>query len=114
MNADRADARATALWKSAHRPTDVADLLVRLGGLTVIGHGGSAKVFSKREMRKRVPCEANVVIDRVQHRRINDVPPPRIVGLEAYEGTDTFTSDYESECSLIVIWTSAWRAVPGS
>ena len=93
------------------RPADGADLLFRLGGFTVIGHGGAAKVFSKREMRKRTPCEANVVVDRVQRRRINDVPPARIVGLEAYEGPSSFTSDFDSRCGLIVIWTSDWRAL---
>ena len=96
------------------RPADSADLLYRLGGFTVIGHGGTATVYSKKELRKREPCPANVVIDRVQGRRINDVRPLRIVGLEAYEGPSTFTSDYESKCGLIVIWTSAWRASPGS
>ena len=96
------------------RPADGADLLYRLGGFTVIGHGGTATVFSKRELRKPEPCPANVVIDGVQGRRINDVRPLRIVGLEAYEGPSTFTSDYESTCGLIVIWTSAWRASPRS
>jgi hypothetical protein len=95
------------------RPADNADLLYHLGGFTVIGHGGAAAVYSKREMRKPDPCPANVVIDGVQGRRINDVRPLRIVGLEAYEGPSTFTSDYEAKCGLIVIWTSAWRA-PGS
>ena len=37
-----------------------------------------------------------------------------VVGLEAYEGPSSFTSDYEATCGLIVIWTSAWRATPGS
>ena len=96
------------------RPADSADLLYRLGGFTVIGHGGTAIVYSKKELRKPEPCPANVVIDRVQGRRINDVRPLRIVGLEAYEGPSTFTSDYESKCGLIVIWTSAWRARPAS
>lgn len=95
------------------RPADGADLLFRLGGgFTVIGHGGAAKVFSRKEMRKPVPCETNVVIDGVQRRRINDVRPLRIVGLEAYEGVSTFTQDYDATCGLIVIWTSAWRATP--
>jgi hypothetical protein len=92
------------------RPADNADLLFRLGGFTVIGHGGTAIVYSKREMRKANPCPANVVIDGVQRRRINDVRPLRIAGLEAYEGPSSFTSDYEATCGLIVIWTSAWRA----
>lgn len=96
------------------RPADSADLLFRLGGFTVIGHGGTAIVYSKRELRKASPCPANVVIDGVQERRINDVRPLRIVGLEAYEGPSTFTSDYEARCGLIVIWTSTWRAPPAS
>lgn len=91
------------------RPADGADLLFRLGGFTVVGHGDAARVFTKRQMRNRVPCETNVVVDRVQRRRINDVPPARIVGLEAYEGPSSFTSDFESRCGLIVIWTSDWR-----
>ena len=93
------------------KPADGADLLFRLGGgFTVVGHGDAAKVYTRRQMRNRVPCETNVVVDRVQHRRINDVPPARIVGLEAYEGPSSFTSDFESRCGLIVIWTSDWRA----
>ena len=95
------------------RPADGADLLFRLGGFTVVGHGDAARIFTKVQMRNRAPCETNVVVDRVQHRRINDVPPARIVGLEAYEGPSSFTSDYESRCGLIVIWTSDWRAVEG-
>ena len=97
------------------RPEDVAELLHRLGGFTVIGQGGSARVFTKRESMARQPCEANVVIDRVQRRRINDVPPPRIVGLEAYTGPGSFSSDFDfdARCGLIVIWTSAWRAPRG-
>jgi hypothetical protein len=96
------------------RPADNADQLYRLGGNTLIGHRGTATVYSKRELRKASPCPANVVIDGVQGRRINDVRPLRIVGLEAYEGPSTFTSDYEARCGLIVIWTSAWRAPPAS
>jgi hypothetical protein len=98
------------------RPADVAELLHRLGGFTVIGQGGSARVFTKRESMARQPCETNIVIDRVQRRRINDVPPPRIVGLEAYTGPGSFSSDFDfdARCGLIVIWTSAWRAPRGS
>ena len=94
------------------RPEDVAALLRRLGGFTVIGQGRGARVFTNRELRARAPCETNVVIDRVQRRRINDVPPPRIVGLEAYLGQSSFSSDFDfdAKCGLVVIWTSAWRA----
>ena len=96
------------------RPEDVAALLRRLGGFTVIGQGRSARVFTKHELTTRRPCEANVVIDRVQRRRINDVPPARIVGLEAYLGPGSFSSDFDfdAKCGLVVIWTSAWRAPP--
>jgi hypothetical protein len=92
------------------RPADSAELLFRLGGFTIVGHDGAAMVFSKKELRKAEPCAANVVIDGVQGRRINDVRPLRIVGLEAYEGPSSFTQDYEAKCGLVVIWTSAWRA----
>jgi len=95
------------------RPEDVAALVRRLGsGFSVIGQGSSARVFTRGELRKPEPCEANVVVDRVQRRRINDVPPLRIVGLEAYAGSTSFSSDYDfdAKCGLIVIWTSAWRA----
>ena len=94
------------------RPEDAAALLRRLGGFTVIGQGRGARVFTNRELRAQQPCETNVVIDRVQRRRINDVPPPRIVGLEAYLGPGSFSSDFDfdARCGLVVIWTSAWRA----
>jgi hypothetical protein len=94
------------------RPEDVSALLPRLGGFTVIGQGSSARVFTNRELRARSPCETNVVIDRVQGRRINDVPPIRIIGLEAYLGPNSFSTDFDARCGLIVIWTSAWRATP--
>lgn len=91
------------------RPEDVAALVRRLGGFTVIGQGRAAKLFTNRQMREPTPCEANIVIDGVQRRRINDVPPLRIVGLEAYHGASTFISNYENKCGLVVVWTSAWR-----
>ena len=93
------------------RPEDAGALLRRLGGFTVIGQGRGARVFTNRELRAQQPCETNVVIDRVQRRRINDVPPPRIVGLEAYLGPSSFSSsfDFDATCGLVVIWTSAWR-----
>jgi hypothetical protein len=91
------------------RPEDVAALLRRLGGFTVIGQGRAAKLFTNRQLREPTPCEANVVIDGVQRRRINDVPPLRIVGLEAYRGASSFISNYDDRCGLVVIWTSAWR-----
>ena len=95
------------------RPADVADLIRRLGaGFSVVGQGRAAQVFTRGELRAATPCATNVVVDRVQRRRINDVPPPRIVGLEAYLGPTSFSSDFDfdAKCGLIVIWTSAWRA----
>ncbi|MEO8562007.1 MAG: carboxypeptidase-like regulatory domain-containing protein [bacterium] len=95
---------------------ETGDLLARLGAFTVVGRGRVAKVFTKSKMLvKRDPradelcSEVNVVIDGVQDMGINDVPPARVVGLEAYTGPTTFSSNYRASCGLIVIWTTAWR-----
>ena len=92
------------------KPRETGELLARLGGFTVVGRGRVAKVYTKRELLRRTPCEANVVVDGVQERGVNDVPPSLVEGIEAYAGASTFSSNYRRrECGVIVIWTKAWR-----
>ncbi|MEO6528498.1 MAG: TonB-dependent receptor [Gemmatimonadaceae bacterium] len=89
---------------------ETGDLLARLGGFTVVGHGSIARVYSKKELLRRTPCPVNVVVDGVQHSSINDVPPSLVEGLEAYTGPPSISSPYRDlECGVIVIWTKAWR-----
>jgi hypothetical protein len=98
------------------RAEESGDLLARLGGFTVVGHGKVAKVYTKmRHVDKNdqhgdKACQGvNVVIDGVQGMGINDVRPSQIVGLEAYTGPTTFSSNFRMDCGAIVIWTTAWR-----
>jgi hypothetical protein len=88
---------------------ETGDLLARLGGFTVVGHGKVAKVYTKRAMFAAEPCPVNVVVDGVQDMGVNDVPPSRVVGLEAYLGGTGFSTPYRMDCGAVVIWTTAWN-----
>jgi hypothetical protein len=88
---------------------ETGDLLARLGGFTVVGHGKVARVFTKRAMFSRNPCPVNVVVDGVQDMGVNDVPPSLVVGLEAYTGATSFSTPYRMQCGAVVIWTTAWK-----
>jgi hypothetical protein len=78
----------------------------RILGFSLVGDGVGAKVRSARGVGSfRADCDANIVIDGVQHQDINLVAPESIAGMEVYRGASGAPIEYESPCGVIVIWT---------
>lgn len=88
-------------------PEETGDLIMRMGGFTVVGRGKGAKVFTKASLMDDEACEVNVVVDGVQDLWVNSVAPRDIVGIEGYPRAPTFQSRYRDKCGLIVIWSKA-------
>lgn len=86
---------------------EVTDLLRTTPGLRVVGSGVDAKVMSSRGTvsLSRASCEANVVIDNMQHQDINWVQPSDIGAMEVYAGPAGAPPQYDRACGLVVIWT---------
>ena len=75
-------------------------------GFHLVGTGVDAKVRSARGIGSfRANCDANIVIDGIQHQDINLVDPASIAGIEVYRGASGAPIEYESPCGVIVIWT---------
>ena len=88
--------------------TDVGDIFRngRTLGFTVVGEGLDAKVRSTRGLSSfNMSCDANVVIDGMQHQDINLVAPSSIAGIEIYRGAAGAPAEYDSSCGVVVIWT---------
>ncbi len=96
-------------------PVEVSELLLRLGGFTVVGSGVGAKVVSNVAKSRRAGCtEVNVVIDGVEYAGANYLAPSQIAGIEAYRDQAAAPPSYHAECGLVVIWTKRYRAKPKS
>ena len=85
----------------------VTDLLRMMPGFRIVGSGSNAKVVSSRGITSLSgrSCEANVVIDRMQHQDINWLHPSDIGAMEVYAGPAGAPIQYDHVCGLIVIWT---------
>jgi hypothetical protein len=84
--------------------TNPSDLIYTLPGFWVAGSGADARVLSTRSAQLSGPCEANIVIDRMQGQRINDVPASQVAAIESYpKGGGPL--QYQQPCGVIVIWT---------
>jgi hypothetical protein len=55
------------------------------------------------------PCEANVVVNGVEHQDINLVDPANIGAIEAYAGPADAPVQYDRPCGVIVIWLKRGR-----
>ena len=84
--------------------TNVSDLVYTLPGFWVTGNGAAARVVSTSSASLGGSCEANVVIDRVQGQRINDVSASQVAAIESYPRGGG-PPQYQQPCGVIVIWT---------
>jgi hypothetical protein len=84
--------------------TNASDLIFTLPGFWVVGAGAGARVVSTSSASLGGSCEANIVIDRVQGQRINDVPASQIAAVESYPRGGG-PPQYQQPCGMIVIWT---------
>ena len=93
--------------------TELAPVIQRVGGFTIVGHGPNTQVFSTAARAGRTNCkEVNVVIDGIDQATINMVPPHDIAAVEVYAEAAGAPGQYRAECGLILIWTKRWRSTP--
>jgi hypothetical protein len=87
--------------------TEAADLFDEVLGFTALGRGPSARVISNMALAEHRSCsEAKVIVQGKPGRRINDVKPGQIGGIEAY-ADEAFVPDRyagQADCGVIVIW----------
>jgi hypothetical protein len=84
-----------------------SDLLRMVHGFRVEGSGLDTKVYTTHgnfEMSSMGPCEANIVVNGVEHQDINLVDPSNIGAIEAYAGPADAPVQYDRPCGVIVIW----------
>lgn len=84
-----------------------SDLLRMVHGFRVEGSGLDTKVYTTHgnfEMSSMGPCEANIVVNGVEHQDINLVDPMNIGAIEAYAGPADAPVQYDRPCGVIVIW----------
>jgi hypothetical protein len=84
-------------------------------GFRVEGSGLDAKVFTTHgnfEVSGMGPCEANVVVNNVEHQSINVVDPVNIGAIEAYAGPADAPVEYDRPCGVIVIWMKRGKPAP--
>jgi len=87
--------------------TETDDLFDDLLGFTALGRGPSARVISNMALSNRVACsEASVIVQGRAGRRINDVRPSQIAGIEAYSDAAFVPGRFagQAECGVVVIW----------
>jgi hypothetical protein len=90
--------------KSAVETVDLFDDLL---GFTALGSGPSARVISNVALASHRQCsEASVVVQGGQGRRINDVTPSQIAGIEAYADAAFVPGRFagQADCGVVVIW----------
>jgi hypothetical protein len=87
-------------------PTETSDIVRMLPGFRIVGSGLDTKIVSTRGpiSFQRSECEANVVIDGMQHQDINLLPPGDVGAMEVYSGASA-PMQYDSVCGVIVLWT---------
>jgi hypothetical protein len=84
-----------------------SDLLRMVHGFRVEGSGLDTKVFTTHgnfELSGMGPCEANIVVNGVEHQDINLIDPTNIGAVEAYAGPADAPVEYDRPCGVIVIW----------
>jgi hypothetical protein len=84
-----------------------SDLLRMVHGFRVEGSGLDTKVFTTHgnfELSGMGPCEANIVVNGVEHQDINLIDPTNIGAIEAYAGPADAPIEYDRPCGVIVVW----------
>lgn len=87
--------------------TETVDLFDDVLGFTAFGHGDSARVISNMALEKNASCSsASVIVQGGEARRINDVKPGQIAGIEAYADPAFVPARFagRAECGVVVIW----------
>jgi len=93
--------------------TELAPVIQKVGGFTIVGFGPNTQVYSTAAKMGRPNCqEVNVVIDGMDQAGINMVPPHDIAAVEVYPESAGAPGQYRSECGLILIWTKRWKTTP--
>lgn len=96
--------------------TETVDLFDDLLGFTPFGRGPSARVISNLALAKQHECtSASVIIQGRDGRRINDVMPGQIAGIEAYSDAEFMPGQFagQADCGVVVIWLrKATRPTP--
>ena len=76
-------------------------------GFTPFGRGESARVISNLALASQHDCtSASVIIQGRGGRRINDVTPGQIAGIEAYSDGEFAPGQFagQADCGVVVIW----------
>lgn len=84
-----------------------SDLLRMVPGFRVEGSGLDTKVFTSHgrfEASSMGPCEANIVVNGIEHQDINLLDPTTIAAIEAYAGPADAPVQYDRPCGVIVVW----------
>ena len=87
--------------------TETVDLFDDLLGFTPFGRGHSARVISNLALANQHECtSASVIIQGREGRRINDVTPGQIAGIEAYPDAEFVPGRFvgQADCGVVVIW----------
>ncbi|MFL5617769.1 MAG: carboxypeptidase-like regulatory domain-containing protein [Gemmatimonadaceae bacterium] len=87
--------------------TETVDLFDDLLGFTALGRGENARVISNMALASHRKCsEASVIMQGAQGRRINDVTPSQIAGIEAYADAAFVPGRFagQADCGVVVIW----------
>jgi hypothetical protein len=87
--------------------TETVDLFDDLLGFTAFGRGASARVISNLALANQHECtSASVIVQGRDGRRINDVAPGQIAGIEAYSDGDFAPGRFagRADCGVVVIW----------
>lgn len=92
-----------------------SDLLRMVHGFRVEGSGLDARVYTTHgnfEMSSLGPCEANIVVNGVEHQNINLVDPVNIGAIEAYADPADAPIEYDRPCGVILIWFKRGKPAP--
>ena len=87
--------------------TETVDLFDDLLGYTPFGRGPTARVISNLALANQHECtSASVIIQGRQGRRINEVTPGQIAGIEAYSDAEFVPGRFagQADCGVVVIW----------
>ena len=87
--------------------TETVDLFDDLLGFTPFGRGPSARVISNLALANQHDCaSASVIIQGRAGRRINEVTPAQIAGIEAYADAEFVPGRFagQADCGVVVIW----------